>query len=160
AGTVMQFTKAIQPAGAVGEPGMQPVPTAGLARQAALPASAVTARVQFRGFAVMARVGAGMPESGPCLPVAAGFLRAGGRVTGARSARAAAPQAPLTRSSGSGSCQAGGGREPGVGCGSAVQAGGLSVRGDQPWRAEGGARSSQPYLGPRGFWVLPRRHDD
>jgi hypothetical protein len=29
----MQFTKAIQPAGAVGEPGMQPVPTAGLARQ-------------------------------------------------------------------------------------------------------------------------------
>ena len=29
----MQFTKAIQPAGPVGEPGMQPVPTAGLARQ-------------------------------------------------------------------------------------------------------------------------------
>jgi hypothetical protein len=29
----MQFTKAIQPAGAVGEPGMQPVPTASLARQ-------------------------------------------------------------------------------------------------------------------------------
>jgi hypothetical protein len=29
----MQFTKAIQPAGAAGEPGMQPVPAAGLARQ-------------------------------------------------------------------------------------------------------------------------------
>ena len=51
----------------------------------------------------------------PC-PDRCRFLRAAGRVRGARSARAAAPQAPLTRPAGSGSLPAGGnGSEPEVG---------------------------------------------
>ena len=45
------------------------------------------------------------------VPDSCRVLRAGGRVTGARSARAAAPQAPLTRPSGSGLCRRAGGRE-------------------------------------------------
>ncbi len=41
-----------------------------------------------------------------------------------------------------------------AGCGSAVQAGGLSARGDQPWRP--GRGQEQPaYLGPRGSGTAP-----
>ena len=79
------------------------------------------------------------------VPDSCRVLRAGGRVTGARSARAAAPQAPLTRPPGSGSCQAAGAGSPWwCGCGSAAQAGGLPVRGDLPWRP--GAGHEQPAL--------------
>ena len=52
----------------------------------------------------------------------------------------------------------GGGREPWWGVRVAVQRfrlAALSVRGDLPWRPEGRARSSQPYLGPRGFGCCP-----
>src|SRR5271165_241829 len=74
--------------------------------------------------------------------IAARFLRAGGPGQGARSARAAAPQAPLTRPPGSGSWPAGA-RERTAGVGSfggglawAFLAGGPG--GPAPWRDGGG----------------------
>ena len=106
-------------------------------RVAALPASPVTARVRYGVCAVMVALVWGWLSLLP-VPDSCRVLRAGGRVKGARSARAAAPQAPLTRLPGSGSCQAAGAGSPGGGCGSAVRAGGLSVRGDQPWRPGAG----------------------
>jgi hypothetical protein len=89
----------------------------------------VTATVRF-GVSVVMITGLGMPESAPCPLIA----RAGGRVTGARSARAAAPQASLTRPSGSGSCRAAGGREApgGAGSGSAGSGSWPFCAGDQP----------------------------
>ena len=74
--------------------------------------------------------GPGMAESAPCPLTAAGFCERAGGSRGAQRP-CAAPQAPLTRLPGSGSCRAAGGRESpgGARCGSAVQAGGLSVRG-------------------------------
>ena len=101
----------------------------------------VTASVRFGVSAVMVTLVLGMPESAPCPPDSCRVLRAGGRVTGARSARAAAPQAPLTRPSGSGSCRAAGAGSSlvGAGYGSAGQGRvALSVRGDQPWRPGAG----------------------
>jgi hypothetical protein len=63
------------------------------------------------GFCGHGHLGVGMPESAPCPPDSCRVLRAGGRVTGARSARAAAPQAPLTRLSRERIMPGGGGRE-------------------------------------------------
>jgi len=74
----------------------------------ALPASAFDRKRSISGFHGHGCLGLGMPESAPCPLIAAGFCEPGGRVTGARSARVAAPQAPLTRPSGSGSCRAAG----------------------------------------------------
>ena len=104
----------------------------------------VTASVRFGVSAVMITVVRGCLSLLP-VPDSCRVLRAGGRVTGARSARAAAPQAPLTWPSGSGSCRAPGQGGPGgAGSGSGVLACGLSVRGDQPWRP--GRGQEQPAL--------------
>jgi len=59
------------------------------------------------------------------------------------------------RPAGSGSCRAAGQGGPGGGSGSAVWGGGLSVRGDRPWRPGAGPGGSQPYLGPRGKGAAP-----
>src|SRR5712672_3339948 len=80
----------------------------------------VTARVRYGVCAVMIALVWGWLSLLP-VPDSCRVLRAGGRVTGARSARAAAPQVPLTRLPGSGSCQAAGGRESLVAVRAAVQ---------------------------------------
>jgi hypothetical protein len=72
--------------------------------------------------------GLGMAESAPC-PDSCRILRAGGRVKGARSARVAAPQAPLTRLCRERIMPGGGQGASAGGYGSAVRAGGLSARG-------------------------------
>ena len=69
------------------------------------------ASVRFLGFTVMVTLVWGCLSMLPVPLIAAGFCERAGRVKGARSARAAAPQAPLTRLPGSGSCRAAGGRE-------------------------------------------------
>jgi len=89
----------------------------------------VTASVRFLGFTVVVTLVWGCLSMLPVPLIAAGFCEPGGRVIGARSARAAAPQAPLTRPPGSGSCPGGGGRKALVAdMVQRVRAGGLSVR--------------------------------
>jgi hypothetical protein len=123
--------------------------------QDALPASACDRKRSIRGFCGHDHRSRGKPESALCPLIAAGFCERAGRVTGAHSARAAAPQAPLTRPPGSGSCQA---RGQGV----------LVVRGVvQRFRlaaflcgvtcrgGRGRGMGSQPYLGPRGTGAAP-----
>src|SRR6266571_4964300 len=120
----------------------------------ALPASVCDRKRSFSGFTVIAAVVWGWLNLLP-VPDSCRVLRTGRAGQGARSARAAAPQASLIRPPGSGSCLAAG-REPlGGGCGSAVQAGGLSMQVRSAVAAGGGARSSQPYLGPRGEGGTP-----
>ena len=98
------------------------------AARTALPASAGDRKRSIRVSAVMITLVWGCLSLLP-VPDSCRVLRADGQVTGAHGARAAAPQAPLTRPPGSGSCQAATRQgAPGGGYGSAVQAGGLSVR--------------------------------
>jgi hypothetical protein len=81
--------------------------------------------------------GLGIAESAPC-PDSCRILRAGRRVKGARSARVAAPQAPLTRLCRERIMPGGGQGALAGGYGSAVRAGGLSARDDQLWRVGAG----------------------
>ena len=122
---------------------------------AALPASAGDRKGSIWGLRGHGCPGLGMAESGPCPLIAAGFCERAGGSQGRVAPAQRASQAPLTRSPGSGSCQAAGAGSPWWRCGSVVRGGGLSVRGDQPWRPGAGARSSQPYLGARGVWGCP-----
>ena len=87
-----------------------------------------------------------MAESAPCPLIAAGFCERAGGSQGRAAPAQRRRQAPLTRPPGSGSCQAarGQGARGGAECGSAVQAGGLSMRGDLPWRP--GTGREQPAL--------------
>ncbi len=126
------------------------------ARVPALPASACDRKRSIRGFCGHDHPGPGMAESAPCPLIAAGFCERAGGSRGAQRPRAA-PQAPLTRPSGSGSCRAAGGRES-LAVRDAVQRFrraaflcGVTSSGGRG----GGARSSQPYLGPRGFGCCP-----
>src|SRR5262252_7974188 len=96
------------------------------------------------------------------VPDSCRILRAGGRVIGARSARAAAPQAPLTRPARERIMPGGGGREPWQWVRDTVSA--VRAVAFLCGVISGGGRGQgleQPAL-PRsaGLWVLPRRHDD
>jgi hypothetical protein len=114
------------------------------ARGAALPASVCDRKRPISGFHGHDRRGRGMPESAPCSLIAAGSAsRAGG--SQGRSARVAAPQAPLTRSSGSGSCRRQGAGSLWWRVWFSGSGGWPFCAGDQPWRPEGGARR-QPAL--------------
>jgi hypothetical protein len=125
------------------------------------PMGALPASVRVRKWAVCWPGWVWWPWSGawPSLlpgPDRCQFVRAAATGQGARSARAAAPQAPLTRPVVSRQWRPGTGSPgDGAGCGSVVQAGGLSVRVISSSGGRGGARSSQPYLGPRGAGVAP-----
>jgi hypothetical protein len=116
------------------------------ARRAALPASAGDRKHSIRVSAVMVAPVWGVAESAPCPLIAAGFCERAGGSQGRAAPAQRRRQAPLTRPPGSGSCQAarGQGAHGGAGCGSAVQAGGLSMRGDLPWRP--GTGHDQPAL--------------
>ncbi len=91
--------------------------------------------------------------------IAARFLRAGGPGQGARSARAAAPQAPLRRPPGSGSWPAGAReRTAGVG-GFGGGWRGPFLLGDRGDLLRSGTGGGEAYLGPRAL-CRARRHDD
>jgi hypothetical protein len=127
----------------------------------ALPASVCDRKRSISGFRGHDRHGLGMPESAPCSPDSCRFCEPGGRVIGARSARAAAPQAPLTRGSGSGSCRAAGAGGPLV-----VRVGVQRFRLvaflcgviGRDGRGRGGEQPALPRSAGRG--QRPRRHDD
>ena len=107
----------------------------------------VTARVRFLGFTVMIAV-VGMPESAPCSLIAAGSASGRAGQWGAQRPRSGAAGAldAIVRER---IMPAAGGRESlGGGYGSAVQAGGLSVRVTAVAAGGAGPGGSQPYLHP------------
>ena len=122
----------------------------------ALPASVGDRKRSISGVSRSWSLGLGMPGSAPCALIAAGFCERAGGSWGAQRPRsgtagaldAAVRERIMPGGRGTGRC--------GWGSGSVVQAGGLSVRGDQPWRPRGaGPWGSQPYLGPRGLGAAP-----